>query len=206
MLAHMQDWFFRNSIPPEAAKIFEFMSDQKLSIWYVLLAFAVTPAICEEVAFRGFILSGLSRNKRIGLAIAFSSLAFGVIHMIPQQVFNATLLGLVLGLLTIRSNSLLPAILFHFVYNSLQILRSRVDTSVLTDTPAEWFITIDETNVIRYDWTTILIAAAVAFVLLRWLIFRWDTGEVTTTSVENFPSTSDAKTTDVTTDSSVGVS
>ncbi|MCH7989472.1 MAG: CPBP family intramembrane metalloprotease, partial [Planctomycetes bacterium] len=121
MLAYLQDWFFRNAIPPEAAKMFAFMSDKNLSVWYILLAIAVTPAICEEVAFRGFILSGLSRNKRTGLAIVFSSLAFGIIHMIPQQVFNATLLGLVLGLLTIRSNSLIPAITFHFIYNSLQV-------------------------------------------------------------------------------------
>ena len=189
--------------------MFAFMSDENISVWYLLLVFAVTPAICEEVAFRGFILSGFSRNKRTGLAIVFSSLAFGIIHMIPQQVFNATLLGLVLGLLTIRSNSLFPAVLFHFIYNSLQVLRSRVDTSVFTDTPAEWFITItkiNETNVIRYDWTTILIAAVIAFVLLRWLIFRWDTEKVIAAPVVVSSSNNDVEKIEVTSEPPVGVS
>jgi sodium transport system permease protein len=206
LLALLQDWFFRNAIPPEAAKMFAFMSDKNLSVWYILLAIAVTPAICEEVAFRGFILSGLCRNKRTGLAIVFSSLAFGVIHMIPQQVFNATLLGLVLGLLTIRSNSLLPAIMFHFIYNSLQVLRSRVDTSVLTDTPAELFISIHKTDGIRYNWPTIVIAAAVAFILLRWLIFRRETEEVITISEKHLPSGGVAEKTEITSEPPVGVS
>ncbi len=39
--------------------------------------------------------------------------------MIPQQVFNAALLGLVLGLLAIYSRSLFPAMIFHFLNNAL---------------------------------------------------------------------------------------
>ena len=60
---------------------------------------AVAPGICEELAFRGFVLSGLTRSARPGVAIVLSAVAFGIIHIIPQQVFNATLLGLLLGLL-----------------------------------------------------------------------------------------------------------
>jgi hypothetical protein len=76
--------------------------------WLLLLVFAVTPAICEELAFRGFILSGLARGGRLAIAIGISSMMFGIIHMIPQQAFNAALLGLVLGLLAIYSRSLFP--------------------------------------------------------------------------------------------------
>ncbi len=87
--------------------------------WLLLMVFAVTPAICEELAFRGFILSGLARGGRLAIAVGISSLMFGIVHMIPQQAFNAALLGLVLGLLAIYSRSLLPAMAFHFCNNAI---------------------------------------------------------------------------------------
>ena len=71
-----------------------------------VLLFAVIPAICEEVAFRGFILSGLESAHRRWTAIVLSAFLFGFLHVLLslfQQFFNATLLGLVLGLMAVRS-------------------------------------------------------------------------------------------------------
>jgi sodium transport system permease protein len=92
-----------------------------------LLLFAAVPAVCEEFAFRGFILSGLEHGHRGRSAILLSALLFGFLHVLLslfQQLFNATLLGLVLGLLAVRSRSILPGILFHFVNNGLAVSRS----------------------------------------------------------------------------------
>ncbi len=163
-------WFF----PPLPEHIIEglsLMSSDNQPLWFVLLAFAVAPAICEELAFRGFILSGFSRTGRIKLAIVMSSLTFGIMHMIPQQVFNAALLGLVLGLLAVRSGSLWPCILFHFSYNSLEVLRGRFGAAWAEG--AGLFVSAAEEGV-RYRWPTLLIAAIVAALLLRWLIFKSD--------------------------------
>jgi sodium transport system permease protein len=90
-----------------------------------LLLLAVVPAICEEVAFRGFILSGLRSRYRAWSAIVLSALLFGLLHVLLslfQQLFNATLLGLVLGLLAIRTRSLWPGVLFHATNNGLAVL------------------------------------------------------------------------------------
>ena len=38
-----------------------------------------------------------------------------------QQLFNATLLGIVLGLLAVRSRSILPGIVFHFLNNAMAV-------------------------------------------------------------------------------------
>ena len=65
--------------------------------------------VCEELAFRGFILSGLERGHRTRSAILLSALLFGFLHVLLslfQQLFNATLLGIVLGLLAVRSRSI----------------------------------------------------------------------------------------------------
>jgi len=92
-----------------------------------VLIFALIPAICEEFAFRGFILSGLENGQGTRTAIIGSALLFGFLHVLLslfQQFFNATLLGLVIGLLAVRSRSILPGILFHFVNNGMAVLLS----------------------------------------------------------------------------------
>ncbi len=106
-------------LPESARHVMELMKTDERPTWLLLLVFAVTPAICEELAFRGFILSGLARGGRLAIAVGISSVMFGIIHMIPQQAFNAALLGLVLGLLAIYSRSLFPAMAFHFCNNAL---------------------------------------------------------------------------------------
>ena len=139
----LQKYFFL-PLPPSIARQVSTMADLNQPLWLVLLAFAAAPAICEEIAFRGFILSGFSRSKRVWLAIGLSSLMFGLMHMIPQQVFNASLLGLVLGLIAVRSGSLLPCMLFHFTWNSLAVLHGRwgqlKSAKDLNDSPWHWLL------------------------------------------------------------------
>lgn len=91
--------------------------------WELVLAFAVLPAICEELAFRGFILAGLSRKHPAGRAIVISAILFGVFHMMPQQMLTASLLGLLLGLLAIRSGSIFPGMLYHVLHNGLLVIQ-----------------------------------------------------------------------------------
>jgi sodium transport system permease protein len=155
-------------LPPEATRAIQLMADRNQPWWLVLLAFAVAPAFCEELAFRGFVLSGFHRSGRAWLAIALSSVTFGIMHMFPQQVFNATLLGLVLGLIALRSGSLLPGIVFHFVYNTLGVLHGRVGTSWIEPNSANWFFAIEREQ-LRYRWPTLVICAIVAILLLRWV-------------------------------------
>src|SRR5262249_16581663 len=90
-----------------------------------LVLFAVIPAVCEEFAFRGFILSGLEHGHKTRTAIVLSAVLFGFMHVLLslfQQLFNATLLGLVLGLLAVRSRSIVPGVVFHMINNGLAVL------------------------------------------------------------------------------------
>lgn len=91
------------------------------SFWQILLVMALLPAICEELAFRGFILSGLRHLGHKWGAIVFSSIFFGVAHGILQQSISATLVGLVMGYLAVQTRSLLPCVLFHLTYNSMSL-------------------------------------------------------------------------------------
>ena len=171
-------WFFP-PLPEGVARQLRAMGDGEQPLILIVIAFAAAPAICEELAFRGFILTGFSRNGRTRIAIGLSAVAFGVMHMIPQQVFNATLLGVVLGLIALRSNSLLPGVIFHFLFNSLAVLRERTG-AYLVDGHAEefqqsfwhWFATLEDGG-LRYTWLAVAICGSVTSLSLWWV---WQVG------------------------------
>jgi len=158
-------WFFPKP-PPGLAETMELMSSKNQPLWLVLLAFAATPALCEELAFRGFLLSGFRRSGKVGLAIALSSLTFGIIHMIPQQVFNAALLGVVLGTICVRSRSLMPCVAFHFVYNTLAVLHGRAGDTV-PDTGIWAWLFRHQDEALRYQPALLCLAALTAIGLLH---------------------------------------
>ena len=176
--ASLNQWFFP-ALPDSIKNVMAMMSDKDIPLWIVLSVFALAPAICEELAFRGFILSGFERSRQKRVAIALSALAFGIMHMIPQQVFNASLLGLVLGLIAVRSRSLLPCVVFHFIYNSLGVLHGRFGPQITTD-GIFGHLFRQQDGALRYQPLLLLMSAIVAYALLRGLIsFRPQDEEVT---------------------------
>jgi len=157
-------WFFPDT-PAFAIDAMRMMGEAEIPVWLALLAFAVAPAFCEEIVFRGFILSGFLKSGRVWLAIALSSLAFGAIHMIPQQIFNAALVGLVIGLIAVRSGSLWPCVLFHFVTNGSQVLLGRLDAE-----SGRWdWLVREENGELYYSWSVLFICTLAAAVMIRWL-------------------------------------
>ncbi|MGH7223599.1 MAG: CPBP family glutamic-type intramembrane protease, partial [Gemmataceae bacterium] len=84
-----------------------------------LFVFVILPAVCEELAFRGFILSGLRRRLRPWPAILLSSFLYALYQMNVLQVLPHFLLGVVLALLVLRTGSLGGAIVFRLVWETL---------------------------------------------------------------------------------------
>lgn len=83
-----------------------------------LLFTAVLPGICEEVAHRGMLLRSYS-SLGPWKAIMLSALMFGLLHVNIEQFFYATIIGIFLGVITIMSNSIIPAMIIHFINNAL---------------------------------------------------------------------------------------
>ena len=92
----------------------------------VLFAFCILPALCEELAFRGFILSGLRRTGHRWVAILVSSVFFGVAHGVIQQSIPACLFGMVLGYLAIQSGSIWVVVTFHAIHNGLGVWAEQI--------------------------------------------------------------------------------
>ncbi|MBR9800235.1 CPBP family intramembrane metalloprotease [bacterium] len=169
-------WFFPK-LPAHAQAALATLGDSSIPWYVILLAFALAPAICEELAFRGLIMSGFRRKGRDGLAIVFSGILFGVMHMIPQQVFNASLLGLVLGLLAVKSGSIFPAMLFHFVNNALGVLHGNYAAMRETSPLLQQTTIVSEFGV-QYTGWVVLLALVIAICLLTWLFRSEKYGEV----------------------------
>lgn len=86
--------------------------------WSVLMLVVLAP-IMEEVLFRGILLESVRSKHSAGRAIVVSALMFGVIHFIPQQVVNAFVIGLILGYIYVRTESLWPVIVIHALNNAM---------------------------------------------------------------------------------------
>jgi sodium transport system permease protein len=140
-------------------------------LWQVLLLLALVPALCEELAFRGFILSGFRHLGHRWRAIAFSALFFGLAHGILQQSLLACLLGVVLGLLAVQTGSLLPCVLFHLVHNALPLLVNHGASLWLDRWPAlRTCVAVDPQRGVSYSWPLIVASGVAAAVVLAWFL------------------------------------
>lgn len=86
--------------------------------WSILMLVVLAP-VMEEVLFRGILLESVRSKHSAGRAIVVSALMFGVIHFIPQQVVNAFVIGLILGYIYVRTESLWPVIVIHALNNAM---------------------------------------------------------------------------------------
>ncbi len=123
-----------------------------------VLVLGVLPAVCEELAFRGFILSGLARRIGPDKAILVSSLLFAFAHMNAFRFLPTFVLGVVLGLLATRSGSLLPGMAFHLLHNGVLVLVGYYALQARNGQPLpDW---MREENV--YSWPVLVISANLA--------------------------------------------
>ncbi|MFM8287248.1 MAG: type II CAAX prenyl endopeptidase Rce1 family protein, partial [Planctomycetaceae bacterium] len=141
-LQNRMSWFFANT-PESARDLGQALLDPSVPLAQLVGTIVLAPALCEELAFRGFLLDGLSSRGKAWRGVILSALMFGASHMIPQQVFNATLLGLALGWLTLRTGSLLPAMVLHAVNNSLALVFSRLLTTPADSGLVSWLLRKD---------------------------------------------------------------
>jgi len=86
------------------------------------LMIAVAAPILEELVFRGIVLNGFLKRYKPFSSILLSALIFGIAHLNPWQFFGAFFIGLVIGWIYWRTNSLIPGMVIHFVNNSVSFL------------------------------------------------------------------------------------
>jgi len=88
---------------------------------YVLFGIAsiILAPIIEEFFFRGGIQKGLRRKMGKWPAIIISSILFGVFHIVPLQAISAAIMGVALGWLFEKSQSVWPSVVLHALSNGI---------------------------------------------------------------------------------------
>ena len=111
---------FVQELLPALPNIVEEEFDMILRDRWGYFAVGLLAPISEELVFRGAILRALLQwTPRHWTAIAISALLFALIHANPAQMPHAFLVGLLLGWLYYRTDSIVPGIVYHWVNNSI---------------------------------------------------------------------------------------
>jgi sodium transport system permease protein len=94
----------------------------EFSVLQVVLLTALSPALMEELVFRGVFLGLFREDGSAQRAVVLSALGFALIHLSIHRFAPTFVLGLLLGALVARHGSLLPAVVLHLVYNATLVL------------------------------------------------------------------------------------
>lgn len=85
-----------------------------------MFVIALAPGICEEVMFRGTMKSSYDRLGYIK-SIIITAVLFGVFHFNIMNLVGPIFLGIILGVLVYKTNSLLASILAHTLNNGIAL-------------------------------------------------------------------------------------
>lgn len=112
-------WILNNIADPgmaERTASLNAMDVQQNLLLYVLYALIIAP-ISEEFIFRIALYPYLKKSMNWMLAMLFTSIAFGAIHMTTTHLITATLFGMVLILILEKTKCIWITIICHIFYN-----------------------------------------------------------------------------------------
>jgi hypothetical protein len=105
---------------PELPNLVEEEFDMILRDRYGYFVVGLLVPLAEELVFRGAILRSLLKwNSRPWVAILISAVLFSAAHMNPAQIPHTLLIGLLLGWLYYRTDSIVPGVVFHWINNTV---------------------------------------------------------------------------------------
>lgn len=89
---------------------------------YIVLLFVIagSAGICEEILFRGFLLRAYE-GFGMWRGILISAMLFSILHLNIQNLLAPFFLGLVLGFVVYKTNSIFAGILGHFINNAISV-------------------------------------------------------------------------------------
>ena len=120
----------------------------------LLLAYAVLPAVCEEIVFRG-ILCAEYEGSGVICSFALSTVWFALLHFDPEKLLSYLFAGAVLAALLYATRSVWACIIAHFVYNLFGIFGQQYIT--------EFYITAGSIGIFIFIMITLLLLSAAVF-------------------------------------------
>lgn len=109
---------------------------------YGYFVICILAPLMEEVIFRGAVINAcktFSRNNAPSfvnatlLPLVISALMFSLVHMNPAQMPHAFIVGLILGWVYLRTNSIIPCFIIHWLNNSSAYVLVNIFPHIPTD-------------------------------------------------------------------------
>lgn len=96
-----------------------------MSLVLLILAIGVIPPVCEELLFRGVLLTGFEA-KGIWFAAAMSSALFAIFHNNPYRLIELFFAAWISSLIVLFARSIWPGIAIHVITNVTYVVGSFV--------------------------------------------------------------------------------
>ncbi|HEY3370578.1 MAG TPA: CPBP family intramembrane glutamic endopeptidase [Prolixibacteraceae bacterium] len=115
------NWQLNKVLPPPAWfwELFSKIFESDFGIYGAILKIVIMAPVIEELIFRGIIMHGLMRNYSKFTAVFVSALLFALFHLNPWQFAATFILGILLGILMLRTRNIYLCILGHALNNGL---------------------------------------------------------------------------------------
>lgn len=93
-----------------------------LGTGFLFVALALTPAVCEELLFRGYLQRQVERRWGAVASVVAVGVLFGLYHLRPSQAVPLSLLGVYMGYAVWATGSLWAGVLVHLLNNGFQVI------------------------------------------------------------------------------------
>lgn len=154
---------------PQNQEIVEGLNDalfMKDNLLLNICLVALMPAICEEIFFRGFILTSFKHNKKsyVGAIIA-SGILFGMMHMDFIRIIPTSILGIAFAYAVCKTNSIFVSMFMHFLNNGFAVVVTHLSSKMLED------IEQTTTTYLSFNQILIFVALSIMFISMAVLLF-----------------------------------
>lgn len=134
-----------------------------LSCVILVFSTSIVPAVFEEISMRCFAMGALKKYGK-GFAVFAVSIIFGLLHLNVIQFVFAFLVGMILGYITIKTESIVPAIIIHGFNNGFSVINDIVEYAT-TEKTAE--LTVD---IVCIVWAVLAVIGLVYLIIKRDLL------------------------------------
>jgi hypothetical protein len=121
----------------EAARLLTSSGSVPELLW-VILVIALIPAFAEEFLFRGLVQRTLEKGSTPWRAAIATGIIFGAYHLNPSSFVPLSVLGIYLGFLAMRAESLWVSVAAHFYNNAAAccaVFLHQDEDAILTGVP-----------------------------------------------------------------------
>ena len=105
--------------------------DGALDVTLCVIVTVIIAPVCEELVFRGALLTGLTKKFGVIPSVILSGLAFSLMHMNPEQTVYQFFMGCVCAYLAICSGSVRCPMIVHACNNLIAIIFEFTGTAFL---------------------------------------------------------------------------